>query len=116
MDFLTEVDKLVQLIECPIFTCKGLASGLWTAWREAGVKPHSERREEGRERAVTPGILRNVKNVRLGRTVRAEETRWSRAGTRGVGMSVLPQGGFCRHTSADSKTHLKVNATPAREN
>lgn len=22
MDFLTEVDKLVQLIECPIFTCK----------------------------------------------------------------------------------------------
>lgn len=29
MDFLTEVDKLVQLIECPIFTCKGPASGLW---------------------------------------------------------------------------------------
>lgn len=22
VDFLTEVDKLVQLIECPIFTCK----------------------------------------------------------------------------------------------
>lgn len=26
MDFLTEVDKLVQLIECPIFTCKSLRS------------------------------------------------------------------------------------------
>lgn len=26
VDFLTEVDKLVQLIECPIFTCKSLAS------------------------------------------------------------------------------------------
>lgn len=24
VDFLTEVDKLVQLIECPIFTCKFL--------------------------------------------------------------------------------------------
>lgn len=33
VDFLTEVDKLVQLIECPIFTCKALplASGLWLA-------------------------------------------------------------------------------------
>lgn len=48
MDFLTEVDKLVQLIECPIFTCKDLASGLWPAWSEAGVKPQGERRE-GRE-------------------------------------------------------------------
>lgn len=27
VDFLTEVDKLVQLIECPIFTCK-ILSGL----------------------------------------------------------------------------------------
>lgn len=35
MDFLTEVDKLVQLIECPIFTCKGPAAGLWVAWSEA---------------------------------------------------------------------------------
>ena len=25
VDFLTEVDKLVQLIECPIFTCKSLS-------------------------------------------------------------------------------------------
>lgn len=25
VDFLTEVDKLVQLIECPIFTCKILS-------------------------------------------------------------------------------------------
>lgn len=31
VDFLTEVDKLVQLIECPIFTCKGPASGLCPA-------------------------------------------------------------------------------------
>lgn len=52
MDFLTEVDKLVQLIECPIFTCKGLASGLWPGG--GGVKPHSERREEGRERGQSP--------------------------------------------------------------
>lgn len=47
MDFLTEVDKLVQLIECPIFTCKGPASGLRPAWSEAEVKPHSE--EGGRD-------------------------------------------------------------------
>lgn len=34
VDFLTEVDKLVQLIECPIFTCKeetlrGEGLGMW---------------------------------------------------------------------------------------
>lgn len=35
VDFLTEVDKLVQLIECPIFTCEPC---LWPpqAWREVG--------------------------------------------------------------------------------
>lgn len=27
VDFLTEVDKLVQLIECPIFTCKEESPG-----------------------------------------------------------------------------------------
>jgi hypothetical protein len=42
VDFLTEVDKLVQLIECPIFTCEspefrslsGMAIGL--SWPSAG--------------------------------------------------------------------------------
>lgn len=70
MDFLTEVDKLVQLIECPIFTCKGPAPGLWPTWSEAEVKPHSEEggRQRGKERSVTPGMLQNVKNVRAGMT------------------------------------------------
>lgn len=36
MDFLTEVDKLVQLIECPIFTCESPASGLErVGWSQA---------------------------------------------------------------------------------
>lgn len=29
MDFLTEVDKLVQLLECPIFTCEIWATLRW---------------------------------------------------------------------------------------
>lgn len=32
MDFLTEVDKLVQLIECPIFTCKPPHSVTFFSW------------------------------------------------------------------------------------
>lgn len=32
MDFLTEVDKLVQLIECPIFTCESPASCVQQEW------------------------------------------------------------------------------------
>lgn len=43
MDFLTEVDKLVQLIECPIFTCESPASRMQQEWgrlcRGAGLTP-----------------------------------------------------------------------------
>lgn len=35
VDFLTEVDKLVQLIECPIFTCKEETPGGEGAARSA---------------------------------------------------------------------------------
>lgn len=36
VDFLTEVDKLVQLIECPIFTCKEETPG-----GEGAPPPHA---------------------------------------------------------------------------
>lgn len=64
MDFLTEVDKLVQLIECPIFTCKRAPSG-----REP-VEPGSESGSLplGREgaRAGAQGRFWNFRNVRMG--------------------------------------------------
>lgn len=40
VDFLTEVDKLVQLIECPIFTCKEETPGGEGAARGA-PPPHA---------------------------------------------------------------------------
>lgn len=64
MDFLTEVDKLVQLIECPIFTCERAPS-----CREA-AEPDSESgslplgREGGQ--AGTQGCFWNIRNVRIG--------------------------------------------------
>lgn len=45
VDFLTEVDKLVQLIECPIFTCEArdhlleFAQGGWEAGPAARARP-----------------------------------------------------------------------------
>ena len=58
VDFLTEVDKLVQLIECPIFTCKSPASAAASAplpgW--------------GVGRALPQGCFQNSKNGRLGMT------------------------------------------------
>lgn len=64
MDFLTEVDKLVQLIECPIFTCER-APSCWEA-----VEPDSESgslplgREGGQ--AGTQGRFWNIRSVRMG--------------------------------------------------
>ena len=56
MDFLTEVDKLVQLIECPIFTCERSASGL-RGLEGGGREPSSESSSWlplGREREQSP--------------------------------------------------------------
>lgn len=113
VDFLTEVDKLVQLIECPIFTCKGPASGLGLAWHEAGVKPPSERREGGGRECSHPRDALECQECKAG-DGRAE-TRWSRAGTH-MAPARVPPGGAPGHTSTDSKTHLKVSTIPAREN
>ena len=64
MDFLTEVDKLVQLIECPIFTCKGPASGRpGVQWGEATLQGG---RQGGGRGAATPGALWNIGNAGLG--------------------------------------------------
>lgn len=60
VDFLTEVDKLVQLIECPIFTCKSPASAAasaplpeWGVGRALppGVFPKQQEQKTGDDRA-----------------------------------------------------------------
>lgn len=69
MDFLTEVDKLVQLIECPIFTCKtwGGEGCVWNC-PSPSVRPgwpgvrwggatSSTAPAGNRGRAVRPGML-----------------------------------------------------------
>lgn len=88
MDFLTEVDKLVQLIECPIFTCKGTASGGLGC---SGVQPHSEQGGRVGEGGHPRNALER-QECRAASTVRAEETRWRSAGTRGTRMWGLPVG------------------------
>ena len=64
MDFLTEVDKLVQLIECPIFTCERAPS----CWEAAEPDSESGSLPLGREvgQAGTQGRFWNIRNVRMG--------------------------------------------------
>lgn len=111
MDFLTEVDKLVQLIECPIFTCERPASGL----RGLGGRWEGEQllaaTGEG-ARTVTPGMLLECQERKDGDD-RAEEVH--RAGTcaseRGSCPCALRQGST--QASAEGKTHLKNSVTSA---
>ena len=64
MDFLTEVDKLVQLIECPIFTCEHVPSCREPAepGSESGSLPLG--REAGW--AGAQGRFWHFRNVRMG--------------------------------------------------
>lgn len=69
MDFLTEVDKLVQLIECPIFTCKGPAAGLgWPGVQRGGTNSEQLLAASGERGQPSQGCLCSVQTVRLGVT------------------------------------------------
>ncbi|XP_012585922.1 PREDICTED: protein VAC14 homolog [Condylura cristata] len=54
VDFLTEVDKLVQLIECPIFTCKGLDSAFQLLSHRLQCVPNPELLQTEDSQAAAP--------------------------------------------------------------
>lgn len=97
VDFLTEVDKLVQLIECPIFTCKSPAPGAQQGW---GQLSHSAPAGEGGREGTHPRVFPRMSGMKTGDD-RAGES--SPVGLRHGVRTCASQWSAC------SQTHLKVN-------